>query len=80
MFGSRIDGEMPTVGSGSSVRIVMPSIAMAELGVWTSAALTCKHEAESEKVAARKKETTDARMDFIVGKLICGQLWQPVVS
>lgn len=75
-----IDGEISTLTSGSLARTVMPSIVMAELGEWTSAALTCKHEAESEKVAARKKETSDARMDFIVGKLMCSQLWQVVSS
>lgn len=78
MFGLWIAGGMPTLASGSSARTVMPLTVMAELGVWTSAALTWKHEAESEKVAARKKETSDARMDFIVGELMRGQLWQVV--
>ena len=56
----------------------MPLTMAAEIGVWISAALTCKHQAESEKVAARKKDTSDAIMDFIVGKLDMSvpQSWQ----
>lgn len=75
-FGLWVEGETSTLVPGCSVRTVMLLIGMAEPGVWISAALTWKHEAESEKVAARKKETSDARMDFIVDKLICGHSWQ----
>lgn len=65
LFAALWAGDMSTAGSA---RIVMPSTVRAELGVWISAALTCRHEAESENVAARKKETSDAIMDFIVGE------------
>lgn len=70
-FALWIDGDMSTLASGCSARIVMPSTVMAELGVLISAALTCKHEAESENVAARNNEKSDARMDFIVGMIMC---------
>ncbi|KAI3390686.1 hypothetical protein diail_8869, partial [Diaporthe ilicicola] len=56
-FGVRTEGKTSTVLCESAARIVILSTVVAETGVLMTAALTWKPEAESEKVAAMKKET-----------------------